>query len=221
MNKSSNNQAKPVALLNPVFGKIVWKQLLQAIIVFAVAYAALIVTYERTALNLSFTDAVLGTIGKVGAKWTNKSYTAFYYLNTPDEGRYDRVKLNTVPFGTTVTDLNEGKVKPKVVSFKLNTLCYYPVAFGLALALAMPLGVLKKLYLLGLVIVGLIVIIWVKFMVFLMHRVPVINGEVSEVALINQMLNAHAGMSTMLIFLLVLGTAAWLGSRPVTKSKHA
>ena len=216
-NKDSNNQAKP-AVPDHIFGKIARRHLFKAILVFAVAYVALIVAYEKTAWKQIFTDAVMETIGKAGAKWTSQSYTAFYYLNSPDEGRYDYVKLCTVPTGTTKNDLDAGKVKLKVVSFKLYSLCYYPVAFGLALAFAMPLKPLKKLCLLAFSVIGLTMLIWAKFMVFLMHEVPRVNGEASKVELIQQMLNAHVGMSTMLILLFVLGAAAWIGSRPAAKS---
>ena len=147
-NKDSNNQAKPAGLEH-IFGRIAWRHFLKAILVFAAAFIVLIVVYEQTALKRVFTDAVLETIGKVGAKWMNESYTAFYYINSPDEGRYDLVKLYTVPVGTTKNDLDTGKVKLKAVAFKLYSLCYYPVAFGLALACAMPLKLLEKIFSLG------------------------------------------------------------------------
>ena len=207
LNKDLNNQAKHLLSEN-IFGKIESRQLFRMV---ALVYVALISLYEQTILKRLFTDAVMETIGKVGAQWTNKSYTAFYYLNSPDQGRYDHVKLCIVPFGTTTTDLNEGKVQLKTVNFKLYSLCYYPVAFGLALAFAMPLKFSKKIFLLALSMVGLTALIMAKFMIFLMHRVPIVNGEMSNVELVYQMLNAHAGMSTILIFLFVLGTAVWIG----------
>lgn len=218
-NKGSTDLAKSLSS-NHIFGKIVWKQLFKAVVVFAVAYTVLMVAYEKTVLKRLFTDAVLETVGKVGAKWTNKSYIAFYYLNAPDEGRYDMVKLYTTPAGTTTLDLKEGNAQLKAVPFKLYSLCYYPVAFGLALASAIPLKFTKKLILLAITSIGLVLLIWAKFMIFLMNHVPRINGEVSKVRLPHQMLNAHAGMSTMLILLFVFGTAAWLGSRSVTTAKE-
>ena len=68
-------------------------------------------------------------------------------------------------------------------------------------------------------VVGLTALITTKFMIFLMHRVPIVNGETSKVELMYQMLNAHAGMSTILIFLSIIGTTAWI-SRPAENLKQ-
>lgn len=207
--KGSSGSFKSI-LPNHIFEKVAWKQLLKAVGVFSIAYVALTVAYEQTALKRLFTDAVLETIGKVCVKRINKSYIAFYYLNAPHEGRYDQVKLITLPSGTTKTDLNAGNVQLKAVSFKLYFICYYPFAFGLALAFAIPLKFPKKLYLLVLSSIGLAGLVWARFMVFVMHHVPRVNGDASKVELAHQILNAHLGMSTMLIFMFVIGTSVWL-----------